>query len=187
MIKIQSNFTACIQNIFLQNIQLFLRIKIYINFTQNKYSLSRVLDLFYGFYIDKIIYLFSSRNVVFYYHTFAKYIIDPVVWTKSSWGLVVESHSIKHEQVSSRTPERPDPRDFLFTPFVKSTNFYLRRAIYRQQQQRAEFRRQRWKRRCERVLRCTATCNPGDIIAGEQPESGPIMLRHPEAADILHA
>jgi len=37
------------------------------------------------------------------------------------------------------------------------------------------------------MLRCTATRDPGDSLAGEQPESGSVVLRYPKAADILHA
>lgn len=51
--------------------------------------------------------------------------------------------------------------------------------------QRAELRRQRGRRR-ERVLRRAAARDPRDSFAGEQPESGAVVLRHPQAAYVLH-
>lgn len=36
------------------------------------------------------------------------------------------------------------------------------------------------------MLRRATAGDSGDIVAGKQPEPGPVVLRHPEAADILH-
>lgn len=36
------------------------------------------------------------------------------------------------------------------------------------------------------MLRRAAARDPGDPLAGEQPEPGPVVLRHPKAADVLH-